>query len=141
MLFRSHMVLPIGAMVIGGFAGLTFLTKNSFIEEIGKQYVLTARAKGLTESRVLYGHVFRNAMLIVIAGIPSAFVHAFFAGSLLIEQIFSLDGLGYLSFESLINRDYPVVFATVYIYALLGSVLHILSDFIYTLVDPRIKRG
>jgi microcin C transport system permease protein len=117
---------------------MAFLTKNSFLDEIRKQYVTTARAKGLTERRVLYGHVFRNAMLIVISGFPTAFVTAFFTGSLLIEQIFTLDGLGLLGFESLINRDYPVVFATVYIYGLLGMVLHLVSDFIYTLVDPRI---
>jgi microcin C transport system permease protein len=133
-----HLTLPLIALAVGTFTTLTLLTKNSFLDEIRKQYVLTARAKGLSERGVLYGHVFRNAMLIVIAGLPSAFVRAFFAGSLLIEQIFSLDGLGLLGFESLINRDYPVVFATVYIYALLGAVLHILSDFIYTLVDPRI---
>ena len=112
-----HMVLPISAMVIGGFASLTILTKNSFLDEIKKQYVLTARAKGCTANQTLYGHVFRNAMLIVIAGFPSAFVHAFFSGSLLIETIFSLDGLGLLGFESVLNRDYPVVFATLYIFA------------------------
>ncbi len=133
-----HITLPLIAMAIGSFTTMTFLTKNSFLDEIRKQYVVTARAKGLTENRVLYGHIFRNAMLIVISGFPSAFVHAFFTGSLLIEQIFSLDGLGLLGFESLINRDFPVVFATVYIYALMGAVLHLVSDFIYTLVDPRI---
>ncbi len=133
-----HLALPLTALAIGTFTTMTLLTKNSFLDEIRKQYVITARAKGLSESRVLYGHIFRNAMLIVIAGIPGAFVRAFFTGSLLIEQIFSLDGLGLLGFESLINRDYPVVFATVYIYALMGAVLHIVSDFIYTLVDPRI---
>jgi microcin C transport system permease protein len=133
-----HLTLPLIAMAVGSFTTMTFLTKNSFLDEIRKQYVITARAKGVSENRVLYGHIFRNAMLIVIAGFPSAFVSAFFTGSLLIEQIFSLDGLGLLGFESLINRDYPVVFATVYIYALMATVLHVLSDFIYTLVDPRI---
>jgi microcin C transport system permease protein len=116
----------------------TFLTKNSFIDEIRKQYVVTARAKGLTESEVLYGHVFRNAMLLIIAGFPSAFIGAFFSGSLLIETIFSLDGLGLLGFESVMNRDYAVVFATLYIFSLVGLVANLLSDFIYTLVDPRI---
>jgi len=133
-----HMVLPVGAMVIGGFAGLTFLTKNSFIEELGKQYVLTARAKGLIESRVLYGHVFRNAMLIVIAGIPGAFIAVLFAGNLLTEVIFSLDGLGLLGFEAAINRDYPVMFGTLYVFGLLGLVMNVVGDFIYTVVDPRI---
>ncbi len=133
-----HLALPIVAMTVGTFTTMTFLTKNSFLDEIRKQYVITARAKGISESRVLYGHIFRNAMLIVIAGFPSAFVGAFLSSSLLIETIFSLDGLGLLGFESLINRDYPVVFATVYIYALIGTVLHLVSDFIYTLVDPRI---
>ena len=133
-----HMVLPIGAMVIGGFAGLAFLTKNSFIEEIGKQYVLTARAKGLVESRVLYGHVFRNAMLIVIAGFPSAFVSVLFTGSLLTEVIFSLDGLGLLGFEAATGRDYPVMFGTLYFFGLIGLIMNIVGDFIYTVVDPRI---
>jgi len=133
-----HMVLPIGAMVIGGFASLTFLTKNSFIEEIGKQYVLTARAKGLVESRVLYGHVFRNAMLIVIAGFPSAFIHVLFTGSLLTEVIFSLDGLGLLGFEAAISRDYPVMFGTLFFFGLVGLVMGIIGDLIYTVVDPRI---
>lgn len=133
-----HMTLPITALVISGFASLTLLTKNSFLEEINKQYVLTARAKGLTERRVLFGHVFRNAMLIVIAGMPAALLHIFFAGSLLIEVIFSLDGLGLLGFESAINRDYPVVFGTLYIFTLIGLFLHILGDLTYTVVDPRI---
>ncbi len=133
-----HMVLPISALVISGFATLTLLTKNSFLDEINKQYVMTARAKGLTERRVLFGHVFRNAMLIIIAGMPSALLHIFFAGSLLIEVIFSLDGLGLLGFESAINRDYPVVFGTLYIFTLLGLLLHIIGDITYTLVDPRI---
>jgi microcin C transport system permease protein len=125
-------------MGLSAFATLTFLTKNSFLDEIRKQYVLTARAKGCTERKVLYGHVFRNSMLIVIAGFVPTFVHAFFAGSLLIETIFSLDGLGLLSFESTLNRDYPVVFATLYIFALIGLVLGLISDLTYTWVDPRI---
>ena len=133
-----HMTLPVLAMVIGGFAGLTMLTKNSFLDEIGKQYVVTARAKGLTEHRVLYGHVFRNAMLIVIAGFPGAFVSIFFTGSLLIEIIFSLDGLGLLGFEAAVNRDYPLMFATLYFFTLLGLLMKIVSDIAYTLVDPRI---
>ncbi len=139
-----HMTLPVLAMVIGGFAGLTMLTKNSFLDEIGKQYVVTARAKGLTEHRVLYGHVFRNAMLIVIAGFPGAFVSIFFTGSLLIEIIFSLDGLGLLGFEAAVNRDYPLMFATLYFFTLLGLLMKIVSDIAYTLVDPRIdfdRRG
>jgi microcin C transport system permease protein len=133
-----HLVLPIVSMGLASFAFLTMLTKNSFLDEIRKQYVLTARAKGCTERQVLYGHVFRNAMLIVIAGFPSAFVHAFFAGSLLIETIFSLDGLGLLSFESVLNRDYPVVFATLYIFSLIALVMTLVSDLAYTWVDPRI---
>ena len=133
-----HLVLPILSMGLGAFATLTLLTKNSFLDEIRKQYVLTARAKGCAERKVLYGHVFRNSMLIVIAGFPGAFVHAFFAGSLLIETIFSLDGLGLLSFESIINRDYPVVFANLYIFSLVGMVLTLVSDLTYTWIDPRI---
>ena len=133
-----HMTLPVTAMVIGGFASLTMLTKNSFLDEINKQYVVTARAKGLTEHRVLYGHVFRNAMLIVIAGFPSAFIGILFTGALLIEIIFSLDGLGLLGFEAAINRDYPVMFATLYFFTLLGLVMRIVSDIAYTIVDPRI---
>ena len=133
-----HMALPIGAMVIGGFATLTFLTKNSFLEEIHKQYVLTARAKGLVESRVLYGHVFRNAMLIVIAGFPAAFIGVLFTGSLLIEVIFSLDGIGLLGFEAALNRDYPVMFGTLYFFGLIGLVMGILGDLMYTIIDPRI---
>ena len=125
-------------MALGAFATMTLLTKNSFLDEIRKQYVMTARAKGCSERQVLYNHIFRNAMLIVIAGFPSAFIHAFFTGSLLIETIFSLDGIGLLSFESVVNRDYPVVFASIYILALLGLAINLLSDFIYTLVDPRI---
>ena len=133
-----HMVLPIGAMLIGSFATLTMLTKNSFIEEINKQYVLTARAKGLDENAVLYRHVFRNAMLIVIAGFPAAFVSVLFTGSLLIEVIFSLDGLGLLGFEAALNRDYPVMLGTLYFFTLFGLLLKIFSDFAYVLVDPRI---
>jgi microcin C transport system permease protein len=133
-----HIALPITALVVGSFATLTMLTKNCFLDEINKQYVLTARAKGLTERRVLYGHVFRNAMLIVIAGFPGAVVHAFFAGALLIETIFSLDGLGLLSYESIVNRDYPVVFANLYIFSLVSLVVGLISDLTYTWVDPRI---
>jgi microcin C transport system permease protein len=133
-----HIALPVLALVIGGFASLTILTKNSFLEEINKQYVITARAKGLAERRVLYGHVFRNAMLIVIAGFPSAFIGILFTGSLLIEVIFSLDGLGLLGFEAAVNRDYPVMFATLYFFTLLGLVMSLVGDLTYTLVDPRI---
>ena len=133
-----HLTLPIISMALGAFATTTLLTKNSFLDEIRKQYVQTARMKGLTERQVLYGHVFRNAMLIIIAGFPGAFISAFFAGSLLIETIFSLDGLGLLSFESIVNRDYPVVFATLYIFSLMGLLVNLLSDLTYTWVDPRI---
>ena len=133
-----HLALPLFAMALSAFATTTFLTKNSFIEEIRKQYVTTARAKGLTERQALYGHVFRNAMLIVIAGFPGAFIGAFFAGSLLIETIFTLDGLGLLGFESIVNRDYPVVFATVYMFSLLGLFVSLISDLTYTWIDPRI---
>ncbi|MGE4220399.1 MAG: microcin C ABC transporter permease YejB [Alphaproteobacteria bacterium] len=133
-----HMTLPVAALVIGGFAGLTMLTKNSFMDQIHQQYVTTARAKGLTERQVLYGHVFRNAMLIVIAGFPAAFVGMLFTGALLIEVIFSLDGIGLLGFESVMNRDYPVVFGTLFFFTLLGLLMHIVSDVVYTLVDPRI---
>lgn len=136
--YAWHMVLPTAAMVISGFAGLTMLTKNSFLDEISKQYVLTARAKGLKQKDVLYGHVFRNAMLIVIAGFPAAFVSIFFTGSLLIEVIFSLDGLGLLGYEAIINRDYPVVLGTLYFYALIGLVMTIIRDIVYVMVDPRI---
>jgi len=132
------LALPLLAMLLGAFATMTLLTKNSFLDEIRKQYVLTARMKGLSERQVLYGHVFRNAMLIVIAGFPGAFIHAFFAGSLLIETIFSLDGLGLLSFESIVNRDYPVVFANLYIFSLVGLVVNLVSDLTYTWIDPRI---
>jgi microcin C transport system permease protein len=133
-----HITLPVVSLVIGGFASLTMLTKNSFMEEIGKQYVVTARAKGLTRQRVLYGHVFRNAMLIVIAGFPAAFVSILFTGALLIEVIFSLDGLGLLGFEAAINRDYPIMFGTLYIYTLVGLLLNLVSDLTYVAVDPRI---
>ena len=133
-----HITLPVFALVIGGFASLTILTKNSFLDEIGKQYVVTARAKGLSEGRVLYGHVFRNAMLIVIAGFPSAFISILFTGALLIEVIFSLDGLGLLGFEAAINRDYPVMFATLYFFTLLGLVMGLVADLTYAFVDPRI---
>ena len=133
-----HIILPLTAMALSVFATKTLLTKNSFIDEIKKQYVLTARMKGLSERQVLYGHVFRNAMLIVIAGIPSAFVHAFFAGSLLIETIFSLDGFGLLSYEAILNRDYPVVFANLYIFALIGLFVGLITDLVYTWIDPRI---
>jgi microcin C transport system permease protein len=136
--YFRHLTLPVTAMVIGGFATLTMLTKNAFLDEIGKQYVVTARAKGLSERRVLYGHIFRNAMLIIIAGFPSVFISMFFSGSLLIETIFSLDGLGLLGFESAINRDYPVMFGTLYIFTLIGLLLKIVSDVVYTAVDPRI---
>jgi microcin C transport system permease protein len=125
-------------MGLAAFATMTLLTKNSFLEELRKQYVLTARAKGCTERQVLYGHIFRNAMLLVIAGFPGAFVGAFFAGSLLIETIFSLEGLGLLSFESVLNRDYPVVFANIYIFALIGLIVTLISDLTYTWIDPRI---
>ncbi len=133
-----HMVLPVTAMVIGAFASLTMLTKNSILDEINKQYVVTARAKGQTERGVLYGHVFRNAMLIVIAGFPSAFIGVLFTSSLLIEVIFSLDGLGLLGFEATINRDYPVMLGALFIFSLLGLTANLLGDITYTLVDPRI---
>jgi microcin C transport system permease protein len=133
-----HMVLPIAALTIGGFAGLTMLTKNSFLDQIRQQYVITARAKGLAENRVLYGHVFRNAMLLVIAGFPSAFIGILFTGSLLIEVIFSLDGLGLLGFEAVINRDYPIIFGTLFFFSLLGLLMNIVGDIMYTVIDPRI---
>ncbi|MDI3325990.1 ABC transporter permease subunit, partial [Pontibacterium granulatum] len=133
-----HISLPVFASVIGSFATLTMLTKNSFLDEINKQYVLTARSKGLTENRVLYGHVFRNAMLLIIAGMPAALIGIFFTGSMLIEVIFSLDGLGLLGYESVINRDYPVIFGTLYIFTLLGLILKLISDITYVVVDPRI---
>jgi microcin C transport system permease protein len=133
-----HIALPVIAMTIGGFASLTMLTKNSFLDEITKQYVTTARAKGLEERKILYGHVFRNAMLLIIAGFPAALVNMLFAGSLLIEVIFSLDGLGLLGFESVVNRDYPVIFGSLYVFTLIGLLLNLISDVTYTLVDPRI---
>ena len=136
-----HMTLPILSLVIGGFASLTMLTKNCFLDEINKQYVVTARAKGLSERRVLYGHVFRNAMLLVIAGFPAAFVSILFTGALLVEVIFSLDGLGLLGFQAAIGRDYPVMFGTLYIYTLVGLVLKLISDLSYMFVDPRIDFG
>jgi len=133
-----HLVLPTIALVVGSFATLTMLTKNSFLDEINKQYVTTARAKGLSENSVLYGHVFRNAMLIVIAGFPGAVIEIFFTGALLIEVIFSLDGLGLLSFEAVLNRDYPVFFGTLFIFTLIGMMVKLISDITYSLVDPRI---
>ena len=133
-----HITLPVTSLVLGSFATSTLLTKNSFLDEIKKAYVQTARMKGLSERSVLYGHVFRNAMLIVIAGFPGAFIGAFFTGSLLIEQVFSLDGLGYLSFDSIMNRDYPVVLGNLYIFALIGLIVNLISDLTYTWIDPRI---
>lgn len=133
-----HLTLPLTAMVLSAFATTTLLTKNSFLDEIRKQYVITARAKGLSERQVLYGHVFRNAMLIIVAGFPGAFISAFFTGSLLIENIFSLDGLGLLGFRSVLDRDYAVVFATLYIFSLIGLFVSLLSDLLYTWIDPRI---
>lgn len=133
-----HLVLPLTAYTLGGFATLTMLTKNSFLDEINKQYVTTARAKGLSEKRVLYGHVFRNAMLIIISGFPAAFLSIFVTGSLLIEVIFSLDGLGLLGFESILNRDYPVIFGTLFIFTLFALIIKLISDLTYVLVDPRI---
>ncbi|MBT5013226.1 MAG: microcin C ABC transporter permease YejB, partial [Rhodospirillaceae bacterium] len=133
-----HIALPVLSMVIGGFAGMTMLTKNSFLDEINKQYVITARSKGLSEKRVLYGHVFRNAMLLIIAGFPSAFISILFTGSLLMEMIFSLDGLGLLGFEAVVNRDYPVMFGTLFAFTLLGLIMNIISDVMYHIIDPRI---
>ena len=133
-----HLTLPLIAMIVSGFAGLTFLTKNSFIDQINQQYVMTARAKGLSERKVLYNHVFRNAMLIVIAGFPSAFIGILFSSSLFIEVIFSLDGLGLLGYEAALTRDYPVIFATLYFFSLLGLIMGIIGDFTYSLIDPRI---
>jgi microcin C transport system permease protein len=133
-----HIVLPITALVIGSFATMTMLTKNCFMDEINKQYVLTARAKGLSERRVLYGHVFRNAMLLVVASFPAAFVSILFTGALLIEVIFSLDGLGLLGYEAAINRDFPIIFGTLYVLTLLGLVLRLVGDLTYMLIDPRI---
>ena len=134
-----HITLPVLAMVVGGFASLTMLTKNSFLDEINKQYVLTAKAKGLTQNQILYGHVFRNAMLIVIAGFPSLLIKMLFTGSLLIEVVFSLNGLGLLGYQAIMTRDYPVIFGTMYIFALLGLILKLVSDITYCLIDPRIN--
>ncbi len=142
--YAWHLVLPVTTLVIGGFAGLTLLTKNSFLDEINKQYVVTARAKGLTERRILYGHVFRNAMLIVISGFPAALLGIFFTESLLIETIFSIEGLGLMSYQAVVNRDYPVFFGTLYLFTLLGLLVNLLSDLTYVWVDPRIdfeRRG
>ena len=142
--YAWHMVLPTIALVAGGFASLTILTKNCFLDEIGKQYVLTARAKGAGEQRVLYGHVFRNAMLLIVAGFPAAFIGILFSSALLVEIVFSLDGLGLLGFDSAIRRDYPVMFGTLYMFTLIGLVLQIVGDLMYTFVDPRIdfeRRG
>ena len=133
-----HITLPVVSMVVGGFATLTMLTKNSFLDQIHQQYVVTARAKGLAERRVLYGHVFRNAMLLVIAGFPSAFIGVLFTGSVLIEVIFSLDGLGLLGFEAALNRDYPIMFATLFFFSLLGLLMNLVGDLMYTVIDPRI---
>lgn len=137
--YAHHMVLPTICMSIGGFATLTILTKNSFLDEINKQYVMTARAKGLKEHQILYGHVFRNAMLIIIAGIPTTLIGVFFTGSLLIENIFNLDGLGLLGLQSVLNRDYPVIFGTLFIFTLVGMLLKLVSDIAYMLIDPRIN--
>jgi microcin C transport system permease protein len=133
-----HIALPVAASTISAFATLTLLTKNSFLDEIKKQYVITARAKGLSERRVLYGHVFRNAMLIVIAGFPAVFVSVFFGGSLIIETIFSLDGLGRLGFEAAVSRDYPVIFGTLFVFGLIGLTMGLISDLMYVWIDPRI---
>ncbi len=133
-----HITLPVLSISVGGIAGLCFLTRNSFLDELGKAYVMTAKAKGCSQQRILWGHVFRNAMLLVLAGFPAMLVSMLFTGSMLIEVIFSLDGLGLLGYESLINRDYPVVFGSLYLFTLLGLMLNVLSDFVYTLVDPRI---
>ena len=133
-----HITLPLLAMIVSGFAGLTFLTKNSFLDQINQQYVMTARAKGLSETKVLYGHVFRNAMLIVIAGFPSAFIGILFSSSLFIEVIFSLDGLGLLGYEAVLSRDYPVIFATLFFFSLLGLIMGIIGDIMYSIIDPRI---
>ena len=136
---RRLKLILLAAVFIGGFASLTMLTKNSFLDEINKQYVLTAKAKGLSQNQILYGHVFRNAMLIVIAGFPTLLIKMLFTGALLIEVIFSLNGLGLLGYEAIMTRDYPVIFGTMYIFALLGLVLRLISDFTYSLIDPRIN--
>ncbi len=134
-----HITLPVITMFIGGFAGLTILTKNSFLDEINKQYVLTAKAKGLNQKQILYGHVFRNAMMIVIAGFPSLLIKMLFTGSLLVEIIFSLNGIGLLGYEAIMTRDYPIIFGSLYIFALLGLFLKLVSDIIYCLIDPRVN--
>ena len=139
-----HIALPVIALTMGGFATLTMLTKNCFLEEISKQFVLTARAKGLTERRVLFGHVFRNAMLIIISGFPAAFVGIIFTGAFLIEVIFSIDGIGLLGYEAVVVRDYPVLFGTLFVFSLIGLVMHLIGDVMYVVVDPRIdfeRRG
>jgi len=136
--YAWHLVLPVTAMTIGGFASLTMLTKNCFLDEINKQYVLTAKSKGLTRNRILYGHIFRNAMLLVIAGFPATLVSMLFTGSLLIEVIFSLDGLGLLGYQAILDRDYPVVFGTLYLFSIIGLALNLISDLTYHMVDPRI---
>jgi microcin C transport system permease protein len=139
-----HLILPVTVLTIGGFAALTLLTKNSFLDEIHKQYVVTARSKGLSEHRILYGHVFRNAMLIVISGFPAAIIAAFFTGAILTETIFSINGLGLMSFEAVLSRDYPVFLGSLYIFTLIGLIANLISDLTYVLVDPRIdfeKRG
>jgi len=136
--YFMHIILPTIALVVGGFAGLTMLTKNTFLEEINKQYVITARAKGLSENKILYGHIFRNAMILVVSQIPENLIKILFTGALLIEIIFSLDGLGLLGFEAALNRDYPVIFATLYIYTLIGLVFNLIGDIMYVLIDPRI---
>ena len=136
-----HLVLPITCYAIGSFAVVTFLTKNTFLEEIRKQYVLVARAKGVSERRVLYKHVFRNALIPIVTGFPAAFMAAFFAGSVLIETLFSLDGLGLLGYESVVRRDYPVVLGTLYFFTLLGLVVKLIGDLLYVVVDPRVQFG
>lgn len=136
--YAHHMVLPLLTQVLGGFASLTFLTKNAFLEEFGKPYVVTAYAKGLTQRRVLWGHVFRNAVLVLVVGFPQAFLHLFFTGALLVEIIFSLDGLGFLGFQAALSRDYPVIFGTLYVFTLLSLLLHIVGDWLYMKVDPRL---
>ena len=136
-----HITLPVCAMVISGFASLTLLTKNAVLEEIHKQYVLTARAKGQNQKGVLYRHVFKNALLVIVAGFPSTIMHIFFTGSLLIEVIFSLDGLGLLAFESAVNRDYPVIFGSLFLFTIIGLILHLIGDLLYIFIDPRIHFG
>jgi microcin C transport system permease protein len=136
-----HLALPLTCLTIGSFATITLLTKNTFVEEIRKQYVLVARAKGLSQTRVLYKHIFRNAMIPLVTGFPAAFVGAFFAGSVLIETLFSLDGLGLLGFEAVVRRDYPVVLGSLYVFTLIGLVVKLVSDLLYSVVDPRVQFG